>query len=175
MKKFVTNSLQSHKINPELDLVLERTTDVKPELIWKAWTDPELLMQWFCPRPWMTTECRIDLRPGGEFYTVMKGPQGEVMAGAPGCYLEVIENRKLVWTNALLPGYRPAPKGDQGDDLLFTAIILMEPSSQGTKYTAVAVHQNAEGKKAHEAMGFHQGWGAAFDQLLELVKKIKAP
>ncbi len=61
-------------IDPKLDLVLERTVAVPPELVWKAWTTPEHLTPWFCPRPWTTTECVIELRPGGAFNTVMRSP-----------------------------------------------------------------------------------------------------
>ncbi|MEW6777507.1 MAG: SRPBCC family protein [Bdellovibrionota bacterium] len=161
------------QINPELDLVLERTTDVKPEQVWKAWTEPELLKKWFCPRPWQAVECSIDLRPGGAFRTVMKGPNGETVSGPPGCYLEVVPNRKLAWTNALLPGYRPAPAPKGEGEFLFTAVVLMEPHQQGTKYTAIVIHENSKDRKAHEDMGFHAGWGAAFDQLVELVKSRK--
>lgn len=166
------------EINPELDLVLERITDLKPEFIWKAWTDPDILKEWFCPRPWKATECAIDLRPGGAFSAAMEGPNGEVVSGPPGCYLEIVENRKLVWTNALLPGYRPVPTKEKDDatkdchDLIFTAVILIEPFEQGSKYTVIAIHRNPEGRKTHEDMGFHSGWGTAFDQLVEYAGRM---
>ncbi len=59
----------SYQPNPELDLMLERVVDVSPELMWATWTTPELLKPWFCPLPWKTVECEIDLRPGGIFRT----------------------------------------------------------------------------------------------------------
>lgn len=149
--------------NPELDLKLERTTDIPARLIWEAWTNPELLKQWFCPHPWQTTACEINLVPGGAFGTTMKGPEGEEFSGT-GCYLEIVPNRKLVWTDALLPGYRPAEKP------FFTGIISMEESNDVTKYTAIARHRDAETRKQHEEMGFEVGWGLAFDQLVELMK-----
>lgn len=95
------------EIDPELDLVLERIVDVRPELLWKAWTEPEHLKQWFTPKPWETIECEIDLRPGGIFSTTMRSPEGEVMPANPGCYLETLEHRKLVFTDSLGPGFRP--------------------------------------------------------------------
>jgi uncharacterized protein YndB with AHSA1/START domain len=154
--------------DPKRDLVLERIVDVPPERVWQAWTDPEQLKQWFTPRPWATVECEIDLRPGGIFRTVMRSPEGEEHGGV-GCYLEVVENERLVWTGALLPGFRPAPEA--ADGLPFTAIISLEPHGQGTKYTAIAIHRDEEGSAKHAAMGFHQGWGAALDQLVELAKR----
>ncbi len=154
------------KIDPKLDLVLERTVDVSVERVWAAWTKPEQLKKWFCPRPWMTTECEIDLRPGGVFHTVMRGPGGEEQSG-DSCYLEVVPGKKLVWTTLLGAGFRP--NRSYPDVPGFTAIILMEPAGKtGTKYTAIAMHQSPEGAKQHADMGFAQGWGAALDQLVEV-------
>lgn len=61
-------------INSKLDLVLEKIVDAPAELIWKGWTQPESLVKWFCPRPYVVTKCEIDLKPGGIFRTDMKGP-----------------------------------------------------------------------------------------------------
>lgn len=159
------------KIDPKLDLVLERTVDVAPELVWKAWTEPEHLMKWFTPRPWRTVECEVDLWPGGMFRTVMESPEGEKVGGAGACYVEIVENRRLVWTTALEPGYRPAAH-DPDAPFVFTAAILIEPEGSGTKYTAIARHRDEGGRESHEKMGFHEGWGAAFDQLVELAKAM---
>jgi uncharacterized protein YndB with AHSA1/START domain len=75
--------------DPALDLVLERTIDVPPALVWKAWTVPEHVCKWFCPAPWTVSECQIDLRPGGLFRTVMRSPEGEAFPNV-GCDLEVV-------------------------------------------------------------------------------------
>ena len=96
-----------HLPDARLDLVLERIVDVPTELVWIAWTTPEHIKRWFTPAPWTTVDCEIDLRPGGIFRTVMRSPEGQEFPNV-GCYLEVIENKKLVWTNALGPGYRPS-------------------------------------------------------------------
>lgn len=156
------------KINPKLDLVLERVIDVSPEAVWDAWTKPELLKQWFTPAPWKTVECSIDLKPGGAFSTTMQSPEGQQFPGT-SCYLEVVPNKKLVWTSALQPDYRPSVP--QQGAFLFTAYILIEKQGTGTKYTAIAVHTDEAGCKQHEEMGFHHGWGAALDQLVALMKK----
>jgi uncharacterized protein YndB with AHSA1/START domain len=151
----------------DLDLVLEREVDVPAHLVWAAWTQPEHLKRWFAPAPYTTPECEIDLRPGGIFRTVMRSPEGEEFDGN-GCILEVVENRRLVWTSALGPAFRP----NLAEDLAFTAIISMEPTSSGTRYTAVAIHADAAAATRHAEMGFHEGWGAAFDQLVALVKEL---
>lgn len=154
--------------DPERDLVLTREIDVPPDAVWRAWTEPERLKQWFTPRPWATTECEIDLRPGGIFRTVMRGPDGEE-GGGTGCYLEVVPHERLVWTGALGPGFRPNPKEDMPIDMTFTAIISLEPTATGTRYTAALMHADAAGARQHEEMGFFDGWGAALDQLVEHV------
>lgn len=151
----------------ELDLVLEREIDVPPHLVWAAWTEPEHLKRWFTPAPYTTPECEIDLRPGGIFRTVMRSPEGEEFDGA-GCILEVVENERLVWTSALGPGFRP----NAAEDLPFTAIISIEPTSSGTRYTAVALHSEAALCTRHAEMGFQEGWGAALDQLVALAKEM---
>lgn len=149
-----------------LDLLLTRETHVSPELVWKAWTTPEILMKWFCPKPWMTTACELELWPGGKFYTRMESPEGDFFDGV-GCILEVEENRKLVWTSALLPGYRP--KGNQAPgEFTFTAVVELLPTAEGTKYQVTLRHADEEAKGHHESMGFETGWGAAFAQLVEL-------
>jgi len=163
-----------HKPDPSLDLLLERTVDVPVELVWQAWTNPELLMKWFCPLPWKTIACEMDLHPGGIFATTMQSPEGDEYPGT-GCFLEVIENRKLVWTSALLPGFRPQPtkaaEGEQGG-FLFTAVISMEPTESGTKYSALAIHPDEEARKQHEAMGFEGGWGTALEQMVAMIKSM---
>lgn len=157
-------------INPEFDLVLERVIDVAPELVWRAWTEPEHVKKWFTPAPWKTVDCEVDLRPGGIFRTVMESPEGQRFSGS-SCYLEVVPNTRLVWTNALLPGYRPSNE-DPGPVSYFTAVISIEPHGTGTKYTAIAVHKDPESRAAHAQMGFYDGWGAALDQLIEVAKTL---
>lgn len=51
-----------------------------------------------------------------------------------------------------------------------TGALLLEPHGGGTKYTAIALHRNEASREKHEAMGFHEGWGKALDQLVAHVK-----
>lgn len=112
--------------NAKLDLSFTRVVDVPRAQVWRAWTEPELLKHWFCPLPWKTIDCEIDLRPGGVFRTTMQSPEGVEFPNL-GCYLEVVPDTKLVWTNAMLPGYRPsvvsATCGSEDATFLFTAMV----------------------------------------------------
>lgn len=166
-----------HVPDPKLDLLLERVVDVSPERVWVAWTTPELLMKWFTPAPWKTVECEMDLRPGGRFHTVMESPEGQRFPNA-GCYLEIVPNRKLVWSTGLLPGYRPmSPSADKSggkacDEFAMTAVISIEPHGTGTRYSALAIHADPGSRDRHEAMGFHSGWGTCLDQLVTLMSSV---
>jgi uncharacterized protein YndB with AHSA1/START domain len=154
------------KIDPKLDLVLEREIDVPVELVWEAWTTPESIKHWFVPKPWTIVSCEIDLRPGGTFSTVMRSPEGQEYPNL-GCYLEIVPMQRMIFTDTLLPGFRPSPKP------FFTAALLLEPRGSGTRYTAVAIHGNEETRKQHEEMGFHDGWGTVVDQLVAHIKATK--
>lgn len=147
--------------NPELDLVLERVIPVKPATVWKLWTEAEHLKKWFCPAPWSIAHCEIDLRPGGRFHSVMRSPEGQEFPN-DGCYLEIVEGKRLVFTDALGPGYRPTGEG------FMTAVVEIMAHPEGTRYVATALHANPEARAKHEEMGFHHGWGAALDQLVAL-------
>ena len=160
-----------HVPDPALDLVLERTASVPRDLVFKAWTTPEILKQWFAPLPWTTPECELDLRPGGLIRTVMQSPEGQRFPNV-GCCLEVIENRRFAWTSVMGPGFRPsqATGGSHGDAFGFSAIISFEDHEGGTKYTALVRHADPASRQKHEDMGFHMGWGTCFDQLVALIK-----
>jgi uncharacterized protein YndB with AHSA1/START domain len=164
------NHSKPYQPNPKLDLILERIVDVPKELVWKAWTQPEHIKKWFTPKPWQTIDCEIDLRPGGIFQTTMRSPEGQEYPPNAGCYLEVIEHEKLVWTSALGPGFRPVSPPAEGFHM--SAMILLESHGAGTKYTAIAIHSDEESREKHESMGFYDGWGTALDQLVEFAKRM---
>ena len=82
---------------PDRALVLERYVDAPPEALFQAWTRPELLRRWFAPRPWSVAHAECDLRAGGASLVVMRSPDGQEFPNR-GVYLEVVENRRLVFT-----------------------------------------------------------------------------
>jgi uncharacterized protein YndB with AHSA1/START domain len=78
---------------------------------------------------------QMDVRPGGVFRTLMRGPDGEEFT-VQGIFLEVVENERIVFTDVLKAGYRPA------QNPFFTAIITLEEHAGGTKFTARALHKD---------------------------------
>lgn len=145
------------------DLLFTRLVPLPARLLWRGWTEPALLTSWFTPAPWRTLEAEVDLRPGGIFRALMRGPEGQ-QHDHLGCWLEVVPHTRLVWTDALLPGFRPAPNP------FVTAVLTFEEEAGGTRYTARVMHKDEADRERHEAMGFQEGWGKALDQLVELMR-----
>lgn len=155
------------EVKPESDLELAicRLIDAPPEKVFRAWTDPQLVKQWNVPKPWIITKCEMDPRPGGSSLMVMKSPEGQEMP-CPGVFLEVIPNKKIVFTDAFTRAWEPSAKP------FFVGVITLENEGGRTKYTARAKHWTKEDRDAHEKMGFHDGWGVCTDQMEEMLKKL---
>ncbi|MFC6279684.1 MULTISPECIES: SRPBCC family protein [Polaromonas] len=144
------------------ELVLTRLIDAPREKVFKAWTTPELLVQWFTPKPWQTVRAEVDVRPGGASLVVMRGPDGTEFPNR-GVYLEVVPNKRLVFTDAFTEAWKPSEKP------FMTGVLTFEDEGGKTRYTARVLHWTVADREAHEKMGFHEGWGKATDQLAELI------
>jgi uncharacterized protein YndB with AHSA1/START domain len=147
----------------ERELVLVRETHVPREKLFAGWMNPELLPQWYCPKPWFVSDVKLDVRVGGATEMNFNGPNGEKFLNR-GVYLEIIPNEKLVFTDGFFADWQPNP------NLMFVAVLTFEKLPHGgTRYTARARHWTTEAYRKHAAMGFEAGWGIAFDQLVKLV------
>ena len=150
------------------ELVVERTLQAPRMAVWRCWTEGALMEHWFCPKPWYVSDVVSDLRPGGVVSMTMNGPAGEKFPNN-GVYLEVIEGRRLVSTDAFTRAWQPSGKA-----FMVCDITLADAPGGGTLYRAVARHWSEEDRQQHEAMGFHEGWGRATDQLEELARSLAA-
>jgi uncharacterized protein YndB with AHSA1/START domain len=148
------------------ELVLDRLLDAPAEKLYRLWTDPGRIPEWFCPKPWHATVEKMELRPGGASHFTIRGPNGEVMPN-PGQYLEVVPNRKLVFTDAFTGDWVTKDGAP-----FMVAVITFEPQGNKTRYVCTVHHWSEADKKKHEEMGFHGGWGVATDQLEALAKTI---
>jgi uncharacterized protein YndB with AHSA1/START domain len=147
------------------DLVLTRLIDAPRVALYRCWTEPELIKQWFTPRPWTTPVVEMDVRPGGASHMLFRGPEGQEFPN-DGVFLEVVPNEKLVFTDAYTKDWKPSAKP------FMTAVIKFADEAGQTRYTARVHHWTAEDKKRHEDMGFHEGWGKAADQLEALARTL---
>lgn len=147
------------------ELVVNRLINVPRAKLFRCWTEPALITQWFTPPPWKTIAADIDVRAGGSSCITMQGPDGTKVPNL-GVYLEVVKNERLVFTDAYTSAWVPSGKP------FFTGILTFEDEGGQTRYIARARHWTAEDCAAHEKMGFHEGWGIATDQLAALAATL---
>jgi len=145
-------------LGERLSLNLERFYPVTPEKVWRAWTDPQALKQWFRPNASFSIPAvETDVRVGGRFRILMTDAKGEEFDLA-GIYREVVPGRKLVMTW----GWKNQP----GHESLVT--VILRPSGQGTQVELRhEQYVDMENQPTHE-----QGWNGALDKLENLLQEI---
>lgn len=151
--------------NPELDLTISRVIRAPRHVIWNAWTDPASFEQWWVPAP---ARCRVeemDLRPGGAFVTRISEDGGEFAPHLSACFLAIDPQERIVFTNALVGGWRPA------ENPFMTAIITLADHPDGTQYVAQVMHRSGADRQMHEELGFFDGWGTVIEQLARLAEQ----
>lgn len=153
------------EIGPK-DLRLDLTLAAPRDAVWQCWAEPELLMQWFCPKPWRVSKADTELRAGGRMNIVMEGPEGERFENV-GCFLDVEKGRRLVFTDGYMEGFKPTEKH------FMTGYLELSDETHGnTRMVWGARHSNDEDMKKHLKMGFVDGWKAAAAQLEQLAKSL---
>ena len=150
----------------DLDLIIARTIDAPRALVWAAWANADLLKTWWAPAPFTVPACDLDFRPGGILRTLMRAPDGTEFP-TQGVFLELVEHERIVFTDALDAGWRPAQSP------FFTAVITLDDQGDKTKYTVRALHKTAVDRQKHEQMGFHSGWGTCLDQLAAVASHLE--
>ncbi len=152
-------------VNPDLDLTLSRIIKAPRAIVWNAWANPRSFEQWWIPEPARCRVVEMDMRPGGAFTTEISEDGGEFAPHLSGCFLAVDEGKRIVFTNAMVGGWRPAVQP------FMSAIITLSDHPMGTEYAAHVMHKNNADKTMHDEMGFYDGWGTVIEQLARLVEK----
>ncbi|RZW10416.1 MAG: polyketide cyclase [Rhodobacteraceae bacterium] len=153
-------------LNPKTDLTFTRTLNAPRSLLWECWTTPKHIMRFFIPKPHSLDACDIDLRVGGRFNTTMNIDGNQIQN--TGVFLEIVDRKRLVFTDGYSEGWAPAA------DPFMTAILDFEDDPDGgTIYTATARHRSPEARQTHEDMGFFDGWGTVATQLEEYAQSLR--
>lgn len=139
-------------------LSLERTLNAPIELVWRAWTQPEHIAQWWGPKGMETQVIEHEFKVGGAWKYVMAMPNGSEFI-AEGVYSEIVEFEKIV-TSA---DFKPMTVGVE-------LHVLLKAVGQTTHFTFQVVHPTEEYCRQQEEMGFMNGWGSVFDRLQEHVQ-----
>lgn len=152
-------------LNPELDLTVSRVIKAPRSAVWDAWANPSSFEQWWIPAPARCKVVEMALSPGGAFVTQMSENGGDFTPHLDACFLAVDDRERIVFTNALVGGWRPA------EQPFMTAIITFRDHPDGTDYVAHAMHKNNADRNMHAELGFYDGWGTVIEQLARLVER----
>ncbi|HKU99950.1 MAG TPA: SRPBCC domain-containing protein [Vineibacter sp.] len=145
-------------------LVIRREFDAPARLLFLAYSTSEHLMKWFGPKGWPLTLCEVDFRVGGRFRFAMTGPDGVQNTPFGGAYLEIVPNRKIVFDNAFeQPG---SPK------MIMT--VTFDEKAGKTTLTLHTLFESVAMKNEYLGLGFEEGTGSAFDQLVDVVAALRA-
>ncbi len=137
----------------ERTLIIDRIFKASPEKVFKAWTDPAILVQWYGPEGFHTRDVMMDVRPGGAHRGVMVGPDGNAHT-ASGVYREIDAPKRLVMTWAW-----EDDKGQRGHETVIEITFHAAPG--GTRMHLVQqIFQNADSRDGHG-----KGWNSSFDKL----------
>jgi uncharacterized protein YndB with AHSA1/START domain len=146
-------------------LVITRTFDAPRELAWKAWTDPEKVMQWWGPRDFTSPACRIDLRVGGKYVFCMRSPDGQDY-WSTGTYREILQPERLVYTDSFadeqgnpVPASHYNMPGEWAEEMLVTVTL----EEQQGKTTLTLRHTGLPAGEMEAMTG--TGWNESFDKL----------
>jgi uncharacterized protein YndB with AHSA1/START domain len=151
--------------DPDLDLAISRVIRAPRSAVWSAWTNPTSFEQWWVPAPARCKVVEMDLSPGGAFVTRISEGDGDFQPHIDACFLDIVPGERIVFTNALTGGWRPA------EQPFMTAIITMEDHAQGVNYVAHVMHKNHADRNVHQEAGFFDGWGTVIAQLAQRVEQ----
>ena len=142
------------------EIVLTRVFDAPRHLVFEAWTRPDLVMRWLGPRDWPLVVCEIDLRVGGAYRFVARGPGGAEM-GWSGVYREIVPPEKLVHTEAFDERWYP------GDSLVTT--VLTEQDGR-TTVTSTVLYESQAARDAVLRSPMESGIAESYERLDELLE-----
>jgi uncharacterized protein YndB with AHSA1/START domain len=153
-------------VNPDLDLTLQRVIRAPRAAVWRAWTEPSQLEQWWVPAPAVARVDRLEARPGGAFVTRISEDGVEFGPHMDASFLVVDDGERIVFTNAVDSRWRPT----RPDPIAMVAEIVLRDHPDGTDYQVVVRHGDPAARARHEELGFFDGWGSVTGQLTAFVE-----
>lgn len=154
----------SPETEPERTVTIQRVFDVPVVFVYQAHTRPEHVLKWFGPAGYPLALCEMDFRVGGKFRFAMQNPKGELMTPFGGEYLEIEQDRKIVYTNGF-----ELPNAEQ-----MTVTLSFEDLDGKTRLTMRTVFSSNNMKQNHLVAGFEAGVGSGYDQLRDVAGQLAA-
>ena len=159
-----TKTTSKLSLPSDREIVGSRIMDAPPELVFKAYTDPELIPRWWGPRRYTTTVDKMDVRPGGVWRFVHRAPDGGVYA-FNGVFREIAPPKRLVYTF----NYEGAPGHEAVETVTFE-----EAEGGKTKMTDHMLFETREERDGMLNSGMEEGAAETIDRLAELLKELQA-
>ena len=159
------------------DFVIARVFNAPRELVWKAWTERERLMQWFGPKGFTMHAARLDFQPGGVFHYGLRSPAGQEIWGK-FVYREIVAPERMVFINSFSDaagGITRHPMSPTWSLEMLSTFTFEELLGGKTKFTIRWSSLNATEQErktfdaGHDSM--RQGWGGTLDQLAAYLAK----
>jgi uncharacterized protein YndB with AHSA1/START domain len=150
------------------EIIITRTFDAPRALVWKAWTDPQQIAQWWGPHGFTNPLCEWDARPGGKILVHMHGPKGSPFdfdMPMKGTFHKVIAPERLVFTSSALDDAAGNPQLETLNTLTFTE------RNGKTTLTLHAQVVKAMPAAAGAVGGMEQGWSQSLEKLAAFLKE----
>ena len=147
----------------ERELTITRVFDAPARLVFAAWSKPEHIKRWFGPETYPVTQAEMDFRVGGKWRFAMTGPDGKLQPYFGGEYLEIMPERRIVFTDAF-----EAP-----DSPVMTMTVTFEEKDGKTTMTWRTVFPSAAVRKQYMEMGMEAGIASSLGQLKDLVGSLR--
>lgn len=151
------------------EIVITRIFNAPRELVFKAWTEPQHIAQWWGPKGFTTRVTEMDLRIGGKWRYIMVSPDGTEYP-AKGVFREIVPLERIVTSDEFDEGCEKVMNVDLPRGMVATAIF--EDLAGKTKLTLRIMHESADDRRKHEEMGVIEGWNSSLDCLDEHLAKM---
>jgi uncharacterized protein YndB with AHSA1/START domain len=142
-------------------ILITRGFDAPRDLVWRAWTEPELIERWWAGKRGKVTSVEVDLRVGGEYRYVMEANEGFEVA-FHGTYREIVPNERLVYTEVYED---PEGMWERDPDFYAVDTITFSEADGRTTMTNLVEHTMKEHRDMHIESGMESGMQEALDAL----------
>ncbi len=162
---------QSDALDPQSDreIIITRVFNAPRELVFKVWTEPKHIEQWWGPKGFTVRVPELDLRPGGRWRYVMVGPDGTEYP-IKGVFQDIAPPERVVTSDEFDEGFDQVINAELPQGIMVTA--LFEALNGKTKLTLQIMHASVDDRRKHEAMGVIGGWNSSFDCLDEYLAVV---
>lgn len=154
------------------EVVITRTFNAPRELVWKAWSDPELFKQWWGPNGFTAPVCEIDFRVGGKYLNAMRSPEGKDFYGT-GTYKEIVPMDRIVYTDSFADekgNVVPATYYDMTETFPMVTLVTVILEDDGDKTKMTIRHSELENLDPEASADMETGWGQSLDKMAEAIE-----